>query len=370
MGVSLGNGCVNINGQPLFIYSAEIINYRLPAALWRDRLEKLKAGALNTVSTYWAWNFHSARHGEADFTSPDRDVRNFLQLCAKAGLYVIARPGPYVCNEWDLGGYPAWLLEEDSGDWRSDDPQHLRFCREWFSQIHQQLVPSQQDRGGPIILEQIENEHRWNARSFLSALSDFARADGITVPLIGNHDGGGVCAADKLTDGCDIYTPTLEFYRWRAWLESHWRRIGFDKPLMVLEYRCADSRQWGGPAEEPQWDPVHWYISQDRLFMALGANVLNHFVGAGGITPVQFSDDARVTSYAYNAAISPWGVLTPVFYEMRLLGELVQSVNTALALSRPWPIGWGTDNTQVECLARRGIGCRRYVPFPGCGHLV
>ncbi len=182
MSVSLGNGCVNIDGEPLFIFNGEIINYRLPAALWRDRLEKLRAGALNTVSAYWAWNFHSAGHGEADFASPDRHVRNFLTLCAEAGLYVIARPEPYVCNEWDLGGYPAWLLKEDSGDWRSDDPQHLHFCREWFGQIHRELAPFQQHRGGPIILEQIENEHRWNARGYLTALCDFAREDGMTGP--------------------------------------------------------------------------------------------------------------------------------------------------------------------------------------------
>jgi hypothetical protein len=217
------------------------------------------------------------------------------------------------------------------------------------------LARKQHGAGGSIILYQIENEHRWNDRVFLAGLSDAARADGITVPLVGNHDGGGLCALDKLAEGTDIYTPVYEFCRWRGWLETMTRRIGPELPLMVLEFRCGEHPLWGQAAVADAWPPAHWTLSQTRLFMAVGANVVNHFVGAGGITPIGFNSDHIITSYVDNPPVSPWGELTPRFYEMRLLGLFQESFNRALAESAPVPgAGWGTDNVQVECLVRRG----------------
>lgn len=354
MSVELRHKAVVIDGCPTFLFSAELIPYRLPGSAWADRLEKLRAAGLNSVGLYFAWNFHSAAKGQADFASPDRDLGRLLQLAQDLGLHVIARPGPYVCNEWDLGGYPAWLMGEDAGDWRSGDPRHLAFCRDWYRQVNAVLARHQHGAGGPIVLYQIENEHRWNDRAFLGGLCDAARADGIVVPLIGNHDGGGLCVLDKLAEGTDIYTPPFEFCRWRGWLETLSRRLGPDLPLMVLEFRCGEHPLWGQPEVSSAWPPAHWTLSQTRLFLGVGANVVNHFVGAGGITPIGYNSDHIPTSYVDNPPVAPWGELTERFYEMRLLGLCQESFNQALAESVPVPGGWGTDDVQVECLLRRG----------------
>ncbi|MEI8195318.1 MAG: beta-galactosidase, partial [Phycisphaerae bacterium] len=129
--VQLKNKSVMIDGVPHVIFSGEMQQYRLPASEWRDRMEKTAALGLNGIGVYAGWNFHSPEPGVYDFTG-DRDLGKFLDEAHRVGLKVLARPGPYVCNEWDLGGFPGWLLREDSCDWRTAEPSHLEYSREWY----------------------------------------------------------------------------------------------------------------------------------------------------------------------------------------------------------------------------------------------
>lgn len=354
--VQLRNQCVMVDGTPWFIFSGEISQYRLPSCQWRDRLEKVAAMGLNCIGVYAGWNFHSPEKDVYDFASPDRDFGKFLDEAKRVGLMVIARPGPYVCNEWDLGGYPGWLLREDPGDWRSGEPSHLRHCRQWYQQINRHLAPRQIDRNGSIILYQIENEHWFGDRKLLDGFSQMAREDGITVPLIGN--GGGSAARSgvaSFVDGCDIYTNVYEYWRWRGYFQMI-RRLAGDAPTMVVEYAAGNFVQWGeqlGKSELPS-APAEWVNSLTRMFLGLGANVVNQFIVAAGITPLKYGSDHATTAYIEDAAVSHWGGIGQKFHATRLLAQAVESVNSLLAESRPLPDVWASDNANVEGLARVG----------------
>jgi len=115
-----------IKGRREFLTSGSIHYFRVPRELWRDRLYKAKHAGLNTIQTYVAWNFHEQEEGRFDFTGR-RDIAQFISLCEEYGLYVVMRPGPYICSEWDFGGLPAWLMNYNGIRVRTCDPVYLRF---------------------------------------------------------------------------------------------------------------------------------------------------------------------------------------------------------------------------------------------------
>ena len=155
-----------LRGKPFQILSGEIEYARIPRADWRDRLRKVRAMGLNTITVYVFWNLHETSPGVFDF-SGQNDVAEFVREAQQEGLYVVLRPGPYVCAEWDLGGYPAWLLKESKTPGstepavllRSSQPEYLAAVRRWMMRLGEELAPLQANRGGPIIAVQVENEY-------------------------------------------------------------------------------------------------------------------------------------------------------------------------------------------------------------------
>src|SRR5580658_3092980 len=113
-----------LDGKPFQIVSGAIHYARVPRAYWRDRLRKARAVGLNTVETYVFWNLHEPSPGQFDF-SGQNDVAGFIREAQQEGLFVILRPGPYVCAEWDFGGYPAWLLRETGMEVRTSNPAFI-----------------------------------------------------------------------------------------------------------------------------------------------------------------------------------------------------------------------------------------------------
>lgn len=354
--VELKNKSVMIDGVPHVIFSGEVQQYRLPASEWRDRLEKTAALGLNGIGVYAGWNFHSPEKGVYDFSSPDRDFGKFLDEAQRAGLMVLARLGPYVCNEWDLGGFPGWLLQEDPCDWRTSEPSHLQHSREWYREVNKQIAPRQIDNHGSVILYQVENEHWDGDKGLFDFLAQAAKDDGIRVPLISNGGGSAArCGTKSIVDGCDLYTNQYEQWRWRGYAQLADRLAG-DAPLMVVEYAAASFVQWGEKQDKHSFPTAstEWMMTLTRMFLGEGANLVNHFVITAGITPVKYGSDHATTSYFEDAAISPWGGLSEKFYSVRLLAEAVGSVNPILAESRLLHGLWATDNGHVEGLARIG----------------
>jgi len=129
--ISYDKQSFSIDGKRVFLISGEVHYFRIPRALWKDRLTKSKEAGLNTISTYIPWNYHEYNEGEFDFTGK-KDVEGFFELCRELGLYVIARPGPYICAEWDLGGFPPWLLNKENVTLRTCTSPYLTYVERWF----------------------------------------------------------------------------------------------------------------------------------------------------------------------------------------------------------------------------------------------
>ncbi|KAJ8302339.1 hypothetical protein KUTeg_021326 [Tegillarca granosa] len=146
-----------LDGKPFRIFSGAMHYFRVPPEYWKDRLLKMKACGLNTVETYVAWNLHEEYPTEFNF-SGFLDVRKFIQLAHEVGLYVIFRPGPYICAEWDFGGLPSWLLRDPQMKVRSNYPPYQEAADRFFAELLPKIVDLQHLNGGPIIAVQVENE--------------------------------------------------------------------------------------------------------------------------------------------------------------------------------------------------------------------
>jgi hypothetical protein len=190
--VSFDRYSLMIDGRRTFIWSGEFHPFRLPSPdLWRDVLQKMRASGYNAVSIYFDWGYHSPKQGVYDFSGV-RDMDRLLAIAQEVGLYVIARPGPYINAEVDGGGFPGWLSTQ-AGRARTDAADYLAATDEWQSRIDQILARHQLSNGtGTVLLYQIENELGSTGtaqRNYMQHLHDKARADGITVPIFHNDKG-------------------------------------------------------------------------------------------------------------------------------------------------------------------------------------
>ena len=178
-----------VDGKRVYVWSGEFHPFRLPNPdLWRDILQKMKANGYDAVSIYVDWAYHSPKPGVYDF-SGIRDMDKFLDIANEVGLYVIARPGPYINAEVDAGGYPGWLTTK-AGTARSNNATYLSYVDEYLSHIDQIIARHQVTNGtGPVVLYQIENEYAGTNAAYMQHLYNKVRADGITVPIFHNDKG-------------------------------------------------------------------------------------------------------------------------------------------------------------------------------------
>jgi beta-galactosidase len=147
-----------LDGKPFQVIAGSMHYTRVPRADWRDRFRKARAMGLNTITTYVFWNVHEPRPGVFDFQGQN-DIAEYIREAQQEGLYVILRPGPYVCAEWELGGYPSWLLKDPNLVLRSMDPEYLAAVQTWFHRLGQEISPLLLQNGGPILAVQVENEY-------------------------------------------------------------------------------------------------------------------------------------------------------------------------------------------------------------------
>ncbi|MEO8820328.1 MAG: beta-galactosidase, partial [Ginsengibacter sp.] len=152
------NGNFLYDGKPTQIHSGEMHFARVPKAYWRQRLEMMKAMGLNTVATYVFWNYQETSPGLWDFKTDNRNIAEFIKTAQEVGLFVILRPGPYACAEWEFGGYPWWLQKVKSLVIRSYNQPFLDSCKTYINHLAAQVKDLQITHGGPIIMVQVENE--------------------------------------------------------------------------------------------------------------------------------------------------------------------------------------------------------------------
>ncbi len=210
--VSLDGGTLMIDGEAQVLLCSSLFYFRLPPEQWQDRLKLVRESGYRAVDVYIPWNFHETAPGVFDF-SGNRDVARFLDLAADEGLYVMARPGPYICSEVDGGGLPAWLGLDPELRVRQNEPTFLAQALGWYRRVLPLLTERQHGRGGSIILLQIENELDFfdclDRPGYMAALADAAAGAGITVPVIACAGQGDLSAATGDVPGV---LPAANFY--------------------------------------------------------------------------------------------------------------------------------------------------------------
>ncbi len=326
---------LRIGGRRVYIWSGEFHYWRLPSPdLWRDVLEKMKAAGFNAASIYFHWGYHSPKRGVYDFSGV-RDVEKLLRITEEVGIWVIARPGPYINAETDSGGFPGWLTTI-AGRARSTAPDYTAAYKEWLGHIDPILARHQITRGGSIILYQIENEFYDGSdegRSYMQQIEDKVRADGIEVPLSGNHNAtfsSGKGAVD--IPGYDSYPQGFD-----ASNPEHWNQVPDysgvratlpGTPLYFAEFQGGSFDPWGGAGYDKCRELTN--ASFEKVFykanIASGATLQSFYMTYGGTSWGWLPFPGVYSSYDYGAAIDEARRLTGKYEEQKRLGYMVQSV--------------------------------------------
>lgn len=307
-----------LDGQAFQILSGSIHYFRIVPEYWRDRLEKLKSMGLNTVETYIPWNVHEPRKGQFCFEGM-ADVAAFVRLAQQIGLYVILRPSPYICAEWEFGGLPGWLLGEDDMQVRSLSSSFFRHVKDYYNVLLPVLKPLQVTEGGNVILMQVENEYGYFAddTAYLEALRDLMREGGITIPLI-TSDG----PMEEMIAGGSVKgaLPTGNFGSKTSERFQVLKKFTQGGPLMCAEFWVGWFDHWGngghktGNLEESASD-LGEMIHQGHvnIYMFIGGTNFGFMNGSNYYD--ELSPD--VTSYDYDAVLSEAGDFTEKYYRYR-----------------------------------------------------
>lgn len=302
-----------LNDEKMKIISGGIHYFRVVPEYWRDRLEKIKALGCNTVETYVAWNVHEPKKGEFCFEG-GADLKKFIELAQELGLWVIVRPSPYICAEWELGGLPGWLLAEDGMRLRSSYEPYLNHVREYYAKLFEILAPLQITKGGPILMFQIENEYGAYGEDveYLESLKQMMLDNGVDVPFI-TSDGPW---SDYLS--CGKVEGVLQSANFGSKAKEQFailkKHIG-DCPMMCMEFWVGWFDSWGDRhhTEDPE---KHAKDLNDILEMGS----VNIYMAHGG-TNFGFMSGANyydvltpdVTSYDYDALLTEDGRITPKY---------------------------------------------------------
>src|SRR6516164_7526234 len=187
---AVAGGKFMLDGKAFQVISGEMHYQRVPREYWRERFRMAKAMGPNTVTTYVFWNVHEPRPGVYDFAG-NHDVAEFVREAQQERLFVILRPGPYACAEWEFGGFPAWLLKDHSTVVRSRDPKFLEPAGRWIHRLGQELAPLQIGDGGPIILVQVENEYGsfGDDHAYMQAIKKSLEKNGLAADVLYTADG-------------------------------------------------------------------------------------------------------------------------------------------------------------------------------------
>jgi len=319
---AVADGKFVLDGKPFQVISGEMHYPRIPRAYWRDRFRMAKAMGLNTITTYVFWNLHEPQPGVYDFTG-NNDVAEFIREAQQEGLYVILRPGPYVCAEWEWGGYPSWLLKDHDIVVRTNDAKFMEASALWLARLGHELAPLQIGNGGPIILTQVENEYGsfGHDHEYMQQVHRQLVDAGFTKSQLYTADG-----PEQVPDGSLSDLPvginfggekegdaqkdfaTLKKYRPNG-------------PFINSEYWAGWFDHWGGKHAhtntEAQLANYKWMLEQGysvSIYMFHGGTSFGWMNGANS-NGKNYEPD--VTSYDYDSALDESGRPTPKYFAMR-----------------------------------------------------
>lgn len=315
---TVGDKTFLLNGKPFVVKAAELHYPRIPHPYWEHRIKMCKALGMNTVCLYVFWNIHEQQEGKFDFTG-NNDVAEFCRLAQRNGLYVIVRPGPYVCAEWEMGGLPWWLLKKKDIRLREPDPYFMERVKLFERKVGEQLASLTIQNGGPIIMVQVENEYGsyGENKAYVSAIRDIVRQSGFDKVTLFQCD----WASNFEKNGLDDLVWTMNFGT-GADIDQQFRRLGElrpNAPQMCSEFWSGWFDKWGARHEtrpaKAMVEGIDEMLSKGisfSLYMTHGGTSFGHWAGANS---PGFAPD--VTSYDYDAPINEYGQATPKYWELR-----------------------------------------------------
>ncbi len=316
---ALGDSAFLLDNKPFVIISGEMHYPRIPREAWRARMKMAKAMGLNTIGTYVFWNVHEPLQGKYDF-SGNNDIAEFVKVAKEEGLWVILRPSPYVCAEWEFGGYPYWLQNIAGLEVRSKEPQYLEAYRNYLMAVGKQLAPLQVNRGGNILMVQVENEYGSygsdkeyldiNRKMFIDAGFDGLLYTCDPVAAIVNGHLPGLLPAINGIDNPEQV---------RRLIKANHNGKG---PYFIAEWYPAWFDWWGTahhtvPAERyaPKLDGVLEAGISINMYMFHGGTTRGFMTGAN------YNDrnpyEPQISSYDYDAPLDEAGNATPKFMKFR-----------------------------------------------------
>jgi beta-galactosidase len=311
-----------LDNEPFQIISGEMHPARIPKEYWRHRIQMAKAMGCNTISVYIFWNYHETEEGVFDFTTENRNLGEFIKIVQDEGMWLIVRPGPYVCAEWDLGGIPPYLLKIPDIKLRTLDSRYMAAAERYMTRLAEEIRPYLITRGGPILMIQVENEYGSfsNDHNYMSKLRDIWAANGIDVPTF-TGDG-----------------PTIKMLESGTLPGS---AVGLDSGCSKADFNLAAKINPGVPVFSSETYPgwlTHWSDSwwarpdtvelfKEVKFLMDNRKSFNLYVIHGG-TNFGFTAGANsggkgyepdITSYDYDAPVNEQGQATPKYMALRKL---------------------------------------------------
>lgn len=311
-----------LNGKPFQVISGEMHYTRIPRAYWRARLKMAKAMGLNAITTYVFWNVHEPQPGVYDF-SGNNNVAEFVREAQEEGLYVILRPGPYVCAEWEWGGYPSWLLKSHGIVVRSTDPRFMGPVRTWLKRLGRELAQLQIGNGGPIILTQVENEYGsyGNDHAYMEEIHQALVDAGFTMSQLYTADGPEQVPNGSLPElpvGINFGGDDANSARDAFAVLKKYRPHG---PFLNSEFWAGWFDHWGAKhahtSAQKEAANLDWMLRQGysvSIYMFHGGTSFGWMNGANS-NEKNYEPD--VTSYDYDAALDESGRPTPKYFALR-----------------------------------------------------
>ena len=337
-----------LDGQPFQIISGELHPARIPEAYWHHRIQMAKAMGCNTISAYIFWNYHETEEEVFDFTSENHNLAQFFQIVQEEGMWLILRPGPYVCAEWDLGGIPSYLLRTPDIKLRTLDTRYMQAAERYMTKLAEIIKPFLVTKGGPIVMLQIENEYGsfGNDKNYLKKLKDIWSSLGINVPTFTGDgpatnmlqagtlpgsavglDSGSEQADFDLAEKINPGVPVFSSETYPGWLThwgEKWARVDSATLLKEVKFLMDNKKSF------------NFYVIHGGTNFAYTAGANS---GGKGYEP-------DVTSYDYDAPVNEQGASTPKYISLRrLIGSYLPKGKTLFPIPALVPT---TELTSID----------------------
>lgn len=313
-----------LDGEPFRIISGEIHPARVPAEYWRHRIQMARAMGCNTISAYIFWNYHEQEEGIFDFTTGNRNIREFIEIVQDEKMWLLIRPGPYVCAEWELGGIPPYLLRIPDIELRSMDPRYMEAAERYMKRLAEEIKPYLITEGGPILMLQIENEYGsyGDDKEYLLRLKEIWLENGIDVPFFTGDgptekmlkagtlpgcavglDSGSSESDFELARKINPGVPVFSSETYTGWL-THW------------------GEEWARPDTTELLNEVKFLLESNKSFNFYVIHGGTNFGFTAGANSGRKGYEPAVTSYNYDAPVDEQGNTTPEYFALR---ELIES---------------------------------------------